>query len=87
MIGGIEELKNLASNPHLSIQEVGFVSPSHMNGSGYWSMETIDEITRSVHCESGVVHMIFKMKNGNSYVDPPRLTENGEYSESVLFQF
>ncbi|TVO73028.1 hypothetical protein [Sedimenticola selenatireducens] len=87
MIGGMEELNGLASNPHLTIKEVGLVTPDHMNGSGYWAMETVNEIAQSVHLETGMEYVVFKMKNGNSYRYPPTTTENGEYRESVLFKF
>lgn len=66
----IDDLITLAESDEWEIREVSLVSPGHMNNSGHWQMDLLEEIL--IGRESTIDHeqygYVFVLDNGQRYL-------------------
>lgn len=77
-VSQVDDLIAINQSFKWEIKEVSLVSPSHMNKSGHWKMDLLDEIL--VDNESLIEHeqygYVFVLSNGQRYADSINSSEN-----------
>ncbi|UVM36319.1 hypothetical protein LOY28_16440 [Pseudomonas sp. B21-017] len=51
------------------VEGVLLVSPGHMNGSGHWEMERLEELRESIDDRDGFQHYLYVLEGGHSYIE------------------
>jgi len=69
------------------VEGVMLVSPGHMNGSGRWKMERLEELRESIDDRDGFQHYVYVLEGGHSYIEGVCSDLSKLRTDRVVFSF